>query len=110
MSKVRVLDKNLRIVRPGLRCRFRDIIIRKRNGEQIQMVVQGDTAFVESVAPGAIRLKADRPVLKTTNGCMEMEEIDQTFTFKTKYVERFKSWMAQANKDGVELFVELLED
>lgn len=108
MAKVKVLDKNLKIVRPGMRCRFRDITMRKRNGEQIRMLVQGDTALIESVAPGEIHLKADQPILKTANG-LEIEEVDQLFTIKTKYVERFKAWVASTNKDGVELFVELLE-
>lgn len=122
MATIRVLDKHLKIIRPGLRCRFRDLTMRKRNGEQVRMVVQGDTALVESVAPGVIRLKADRPVLTAltvsdlsisrlsgTNSCLQVEELDQIFTFKTKYVKRFKAWMAQSNKDGIELFVELLD-
>ena len=117
MTKVKVLDKNLKIVRPGMRCCFRDLVIRKRNGEQVRMLVQGDTAIVESVAPGEVLLKADRPILKPTDGkslsvaspAIETEEVDQAFTMKTKYVERFKAWVIKSNKDGVESFLELLE-
>lgn len=108
MEKVKVLDKNLKIVCPGARCRFRDLTVRKRNGEQIRMIVQGDTACVESVAPGLITLKVDRPVLTSING-LEIVEEDQLFKIKTKYIERFKAWVVVQNRDGVELFLELLE-
>jgi len=111
MAKVKVLDKNLKVIKPGLRCRFRDVTMRKRNGEQIRLLVQGDTAVIESVAPGVVHLKADRPVLKSTSGSVElnMQEEDQPFTVKTKFVDRFKAWMACTKKDGIDTFVELLE-
>lgn len=109
MARVKVLDKNLKVVKPGLRCRFRDVTMRKRNGEQLRLLVQGDTALIESVAPGEIHLKADRPVLKAVNGSMELEEEDQPFVVKTRFVDRFKAWVANTKKDGIDVFVELLE-
>lgn len=108
MPKVKVLDKGLKIMRPGMRCRFRDVTARTSCGDQLRMLVQEDTALIESLTSGEIRLKADHPILKTASE-WKVEEGQQQFVFKTRYVERFKAWMASTNVKGIECFVELTE-
>ena len=113
MAKVKVLDKNLKMIRPGMRCKFQEHVARVRDNTSLSVIMQSDMAVVEGITvDGDVTLKSDKPII-------QYQEVDGKLTpighadsviFKSKFVRRFKAFIAQNKRDGFEVFIEVIKD